>query len=141
MSLTETYYHSTLRVTAVLCCATLLFVGGYINPATKQISMITGEYLAAAVGASASVEPTVINMMTAGLTAQRMELEEREQVVAQRELSLNLGATVESNPATDVSSFVLSALLFVLLVLIVLNYILDFLRATKEVSTIQQVTQ
>lgn len=135
--MTTTYYHSVLRVSAVLCCAVLLFVGGFIDPATKQMSEVTGGYLMSAVGASASVESTTLNLMTAALTEQRVALEARESALEERELALGLGS-VTAERSTDFSSFILSVFLFILLVLIVLNYLLDFLRVSPYATTNSQ---
>lgn len=88
--------------------------------------MDTHEYLANAVGASASVSPTELNKITAALTAQRTELESREAALREREIQVDLANN--GSPSNDTATYVLASILFVLLVLILLNYALDYLR-------------
>lgn len=124
-------YHSLLRVAALTTACALLFVSGVVHPISSQLTIQTEQYVAAVIGASAAVEPTELNQITLALT----ELEAREANLRERELAV--GIAEQGQSTVDVSSFILSALLFVLLVLIVLNYILDFLRQTPPVPRVQ----
>lgn len=119
-------YHSFLKVTAVVFATVLLFDGGYFHPVTKQLSDNTITYLAS-VGSSvtAQVAPTELNTLTAELTARERELAEREAELTAREIAVRDFGT---SPATDYSTYVLSIILFILTTLIILNYILDWLR-------------
>jgi len=119
-------YHSFLRISAVVCALVLLFESGLINESTKLVAMNTHQYLANAVGASASVNPTELNQITAALTAQKTELDSREAALRDREIQINLANG--GQPSNDTATYVLSSILFVLLVLILLNYTLDYLR-------------
>jgi len=65
-------YHSFLRVSSLVCALVLVFESGLVNEATIKVSTGTHEYLANAIGASASVEPTELNQITAALTEQRV---------------------------------------------------------------------
>jgi hypothetical protein len=103
-----------------------LFESGVINESTKAIATDTHQYLANAVGASASVNPTELNQITAALTAQKSELDSREAALREREIQVNLSNG--SNAGNETATYVLSSILFVLLVLILLNYTLDYLR-------------
>lgn len=118
-------YHKVLRVSAVVCALMLLFESGLVHDSTRQLSVGTHQYLANAVGASASVEPTELNTLTAELTAQKLALQQREDAVRDREIEIGL-APGESQNQNMI--YLLSGILFLLLVLIVLNYTLDYLR-------------
>jgi hypothetical protein len=115
-------YHKVLRVAAVVCALTLLFESGLLHESTKIMSKNTHQYLANSVGVGASINPTELNTVTAELTAAKMEL--------QREREINVGITERGN--NDRMIYILSGILFVLLVLIILNYTLDYLRYREQ---------
>lgn len=126
-------YHTILRSGAVLIAFVLVFDSGLISPVTKELSYETQRFLASGVGMQASVEPNELNRITAALTAKEQELAAREQALNEREISVDLARrSSEQNPST----YILSALLFVLLLLIVLNYVLDFYR-TRPLQTVR----
>jgi hypothetical protein len=115
-------YHKVLRVTAVVCALTLVFESGLLHESTALLSKNTHQYLANAVGVGASIEPTELNTVTAELTAAKMEL--------QREREINVG--LAERGGNDRAIYILSGILFVLLVLIILNYTLDYLRYREQ---------
>lgn len=119
-------YHSVLRSGAGVLALVLLFDSGLIAPVTKELSHETQRYLATGIGIHAGVEPTELNQITAALTAKEQELAAREQALNEREISVDLA---RSSSDQNTSTYVLSALLFILLLLILLNYALDFYRA------------
>jgi hypothetical protein len=119
-------YHRLLRTSAVVVTVCLLFVSGLVSEVSKHMSQNAWQYVATSVGMHASVTPTELNQFTAALTAREAKLTERELAVAQREIAVELAETSEP---TDYGTFLLAGILFILLVLIVLNYVLDFLRA------------
>lgn len=125
----QSNYHRILRVAMVVCALVLVFDSGLLADSTKQLSEGTQNYLTAAVGMNASVIPTELNQFTAELTNKQRELDERELAVSQREISLGLN---EGESARDYSTYVLASVLFILLVLILLNYTLDYLRIKEE---------
>ncbi len=120
----ESKYHRVLRVSALVCALVLLFESGLVHKSTAALSQNTHQYLANAVGVGASVEPTELNTVTAELTAAKMELA--------REREINVGLREGTND--DRAIYILSGILFILLVLIVLNYTLDFLRYREQKS-------
>jgi hypothetical protein len=81
---------------------------------------------------SASVTPTELNQYTAALTQKQRELEAREAALTEREIAVDIstGGTVNS----DTTTYILASILFILLVLIVLNYVLDYLRSRERQS-------
>jgi len=115
-------YHRVLRVFVVVCAFVLLFESGLVHESTALLSKNTHQYLANAVGVGASVDPTELNTVTAELTAAKMEL--------QREREINVGLTERGG--NDSAVYILSGILFVLLVLIILNYTLDYLRYREQ---------
>lgn len=123
-------YHIVLRTSALTLALILLFVSGVVSPLTKQLASQTEQYLASAVGMYASVEPNEFNQITAALTARETDLNAREAALKERELSTGLSDTATA----DYTTYILSVILFILLVLIVLNYVLDFIRATRKTS-------
>lgn len=118
----HTLYHSMLRIAVCVIALALVFDSGLIVAATANISNNTQLYLANAVGVNASVAPTEVNQLTARITELEGELQSRE-----REIAVNLNKNNNAG-AFDKSTFVLSIILFILLVLIVLNFTLDYLR-------------
>lgn len=135
--ISDTIYHRVLRVSAVVCAFVLLFESGLVSPVTKQLSLETHQYLANAVGVGAAVEPTELNSLTSELTQQKLALQAREQAITEREIQIGLTAGESPN---QTSTYVLSGVLFILLVLIILNYTLDYLRARdaqlKQIQTV-----
>jgi hypothetical protein len=132
--ISDTTYHRILRVLSVVCAVVLLFESGLISPVTKQLSVETHQYLANAVGVGASVDPTELNSLTSELTKQKLALQAREQQISDREIEIGL---VAGQSANQTSTYILSGVLFVLLVLIILNYTLDYLRA-RETQVMQR---
>lgn len=119
-------YHVVLRVSSLTLALILLFESGLLSPLTKELSDNTRQYLASAVGVQVAVAPNELNVITAELTARKNELDKREADISQREIGVDLKS--ETSGIGGLSTFVLSSVLFVLLVLIVLNYVLDYMR-------------
>ena len=122
-------YHKFLRVSAVIAAAVLVFDGGYLSPVTQQLSDTTINYLASvgsgSTGMYASVPVNDVNSLTAQLEERQRTLDAREAALREREIETRAFGT--SGP--DYSVYILSAILFILTVLIVLNYAMDFARA------------
>ena len=119
-------YHSVLKIFAVTIAIVLLFDGGFVSPITKQLSDNTITYLASVgTSVSANIAPTELNTYTAELTKKEQELNAREAELNAREI-----AARDFTPAaqTDYSIYILSLILFILTVLIVVNYMLDWVR-------------
>ena len=133
----DSLYHIVLRTSALTLAFILLFDSGLLSSATAKISQNTQDYVANAIGMYAGVEATELNQYTAELTARDRVLTQREGEIAQREIAVNLA---ESGEATDYSTFIISLLLFVILVLIVLNYALDYIRAREEIMQRKNAT-
>lgn len=125
LSLQNSNYHRMLRIASLVCAVVLLFESGLVHEATKGLATETHLYLANVIGMSASVQPTELNQMTAELTRMEQELQERERVIKEREISVGLRAAPASS---DTTTYILASVLFILLVLIILNYTLDYLR-------------
>ena len=132
--LEHSVYHSLLRITAGTLALTLLFVSGALTPVTKELTFTTEQYLASVVGASAAVAPTELNTITAALTVQQAGLDERAAALRERELALGLSVS-EANRSfwqAEYTTMINSVLLFVVLVLMVLNYTLDFAHRRQQ---------
>jgi hypothetical protein len=124
-----TVYHVLLRTSALTLALVLLFVSGIVSPITKEIAGNTQAYLATAIGMNAAVLPNEYNTLNA-------QLQERANELTSREVAVSLKEQRGAN--SDMSTFVLSTLLFVVLVLLILNYVLDYLRAReKKVNYVQ----
>lgn len=132
----NTTYHRVLRISAVICALVLVFESGLLSESTKQMSENAHLYMANAIGMSASVQPTELNELTAGITQRQQELDAREAALSEREISV--GLSTSGSAGNDTAIYVLSSILFILLVLILLNYVLDYLR-TKERQDFQPV--
>lgn len=129
-------YHRVLRVAVVVVAVVLIFESGILSQSTARLAMNTHRYMANAVGMSAAVEPNELNVLTAELTRQKQDLDGREAVLREREIQVNLSNGAASN---DKATYVLASVLFILLVLIIINYALDYLRSKeKTVLNVQQ---
>jgi len=128
----HTNYHRFLRVSSLVCAVALLFESGLLNESTAAISQNTHSYLANVIGMSASVQPTELNLYTAELTAKERELEAREAALNEREIKVGLSSTETMPRNNDTATYILASVLFILLVLILLNYVLDYLRARED---------
>lgn len=117
-------YHIFLRTSALTLSLVLLFISGVLSPVTKQLSRDTGLYLASAIGVNAAVAPTPVNTLSA-------QLAERDKELTQREIAINL-KEAKASRIPDLSTFLLSIAVFVLLVLMIINYTLDYLRARPK---------
>ncbi len=136
-------YHSLLRVSALTLTLTLLFVSGTIHPLTSRVTTQAERYLATTISATAGVAPTELNQITAALTEQQSELDEREATLRERELALGLqAADPERNWLTaELTTWLNSALLFIVLVLLLINYVLDLrYRRHDRVDSAQHAT-
>ena len=130
--MTVNRYHKLLRVSAIVILAVLIFDGGFFSPITKQLSDNTINYLASVhsgSGVTISVAPTELNQITAELTQRERELDEREAALAGREIENRDFSSPVDKP--DYSIYILSTILFILTVLIVLNYALDWARVRR----------
>lgn len=132
----ESMYHRVLRVAAVVAALLLLFESGLVHQSTAYLALNTHYYLAQAVGMSAGVEPNELNSLTAELTKQQRDLAAREAAISEREIEIGLASGQNPN---ETSTYVLASILFILLVLIVLNYTLDYIRA-KQVRELNPKT-
>jgi hypothetical protein len=121
--MTHGTYHKALRTSLLVTAFTLVFDGGFIVPLTKQLSDNTVHYLAQSAGVFAQIEPNEYNTITAELTRREAELAAREAELRE------IGARNFSDEPTDYSTYILAIILFILTVLITLNYVLDWRRA------------
>jgi hypothetical protein len=125
MKLENSLYHSFLRVAISVFALLLVFDSGLMFGSTAEISNLTTRYMANVVGVTVGVAPTELNQLTGRITELETELAAKERLIAVNVRDNASGSKV------DYSTFILSAILFVLLVLIVLNYSLDFVRERK----------
>jgi hypothetical protein len=123
-SLRYSIYHSALRVLVLVFVILLIFDSGLITDKSKFLSISTQQYLANAVSVQVGVAPTEVNQLTARITELEGELAVKERLIAVN-LTENTSATM------DKSTLALSVIVFILLVLILLNYVLDFVRMRK----------
>lgn len=129
MYIEHTHYHRLLRISAVVVAVVLVFKSGLLSESTARLTLQTEQYLATAVGVRVGVEPTELNQITAALTEREQQLAAREAELREREIAVNLN---EGGATADSGTYILSAILFILLVLIILNYVLDLLRVRKD---------
>jgi hypothetical protein len=124
-------YHKFLRTTMVVTALVLLFDGGFVSPVSKYFSDVTIVYLAnVGSGVFASVEPNEYNELAAQLAEQKRVLDAREASIVEREIPNRFFGGESS---VDYSTYILSIILFLQTVLIVANYVLDYvhLRHTR----------
>ena len=134
--LEDTIYHSILRVSAVVLAAVLLFESGLLSDSTAALSQNTHRYLAQSVNMSASVQPTDLNQVTAALTEQQTLLDAREAALREREIAVELN---QGGVQNDKATFAIAVMLFILLGLILTNYVLDYVRSKELLKNAQTV--
>lgn len=123
-------YHSLLRVASAVVALVLIFEGGLLSEMTAQLADDTELYLANAVGVTVGVAPNDFNRITAALTAKEQELTNRELTLEQREIAVGIASGGGQSP--DRTTFILATILFILLILIILNYALDYIRSRED---------
>lgn len=123
-------YRSLLRVSLIITAVVLVFQAGIVDDRTAALFSQTTSELSATVGMSVSVAPNEYNQITAELTKQQNLLSQREQEITQREMDLGLNSGEPT--ANQTTTYVLASILFVQLLLIILNYGLDYLRAKEQ---------
>lgn len=124
----DSRYHKFLRVSLLVTAVTLLFDGGFVFPITEKLSDNALSYLASTrTSVLATVPENELNAITAQLTARQRELDAREAALREREIATRDFGGSE----TDYSTYILSAILFLLTVLVVLNYAMDWARVRK----------
>lgn len=107
------WYHSVLRVSALLLALALVVQSGVISPETQTFSHLAGQQFA-----------TVIQA-----TADPLSPSDQVAQIAQTE---STEATTPTTQAISQSTFLISGLLFIILLLIILNYILHHLRHKEQ---------
>lgn len=130
MNTKDSNYHRVLRVSVLVCAIALIFESGILSESTARLAQNTHLYLANAVGMTVGVAPTELNQYTAQLTQKERELDAREAALNERAISVNLANAGEST--NDTATYLLASILFILLVLILLNYILDYIRMKEQ---------
>lgn len=133
--LEHSLYHKTLRVLACVFACVLVFNSGMFSTTTALLSRNTGHYVANVVGVNVGVAPTEINTLTAKITTLEQE---RDLALREREIAIGLNGQTSRS---DTSTFILSSILFILVVLIVLNYALDFMRARERLLANENKTR
>ncbi len=123
----DSMYHIFLRTSALTLALVLLFQSGVVNPLTNILTDNAGRYVATTIGMTAAVEPNEYNVFTAELTKLQTDLDAREKAVAEREIAVGL----KESGSPDLTTFILSGILFILLTLIILNYVLDYIRSRR----------
>lgn len=141
VSLRYSAYHSLLRISLLFVAFLLVFDSGLLSPKTAEVSQVTQHLLANAVGVKASVAPNELNVLTARITELETELSKKD-----RELNVAQAAYPNSGDGERIfgfvpSTLVLSAILFVLLVLVSLNYVLDYYRMKHYFALLRQERQ
>jgi hypothetical protein len=97
-----------------------------MTPVSRQLSDTTITYLASVgSGMFASVPPNEVNTLTAQIREQQALLDAREAALREREIATR---AFEGGESPDYSTYILSIILFILTMLIVFNYVMDFNR-------------
>ena len=130
-----TIYHKILRISAAVLAIALVFQSGMVSTTTALMSLSTQSYLANSVGISVGVAPTELNTLTAGLTAKELALDSRDRALTEREIAIGLNGQVGTQ---DKTTFIMGLTLFMVVLLLVLNYALDFIRAREQLPYRQE---
>lgn len=107
----------------------LVFDSGVLFPVTKQLSDNTLQYLGSVgTGVFASVPQNEINTLTAQISERERALDARESQLQEREIAAR---RYETTSGPDYSTYIISFILFILSVLMVLNYAMDWTRVKQ----------
>jgi len=123
----DSIYHQLLRVSSVVICLSLVMISGILYPATREISSLMIYQMASAIGVTVGVTPNELNVITAQLTEKERQLAVREASLREREIAV----LIPQGANSERSTYILATLLFIILLLILLNYVLDFYRARQ----------
>ncbi len=108
----------------------LVFSSGVFIPYSSGVAHdFVGYMTGNVVGVGASVEPNELNVITAALTSRETELDRREAALTQREIGSPVDRSVPEQQSYI--AYINAAILFILLLLIILNYTLDYMRARQ----------
>lgn len=121
-------YHRFLRVALLVTAFVLVFDSGILFPVTKELSQSTISFLASSgsSGVFASVPQNEINALTAQISERERTLDAREATLNEREIA---SRKYDNGAASDTySTYIISVILFIIIVLLVLNYVMDFTR-------------
>jgi hypothetical protein len=122
-------YHRFLRVSLVIVALLLVFDSGVLFPITKVLSDNTLQYLGSVgTGVFASVPQNEINTLTAQISERERALDARESQLQEREIAAR---RYETTSGPDYSTYIISFILFILSVLMVLNYAMDWTRVKQ----------
>lgn len=108
----DSMYRILLRVSALTLALVLLFVSGIFSPITRELSSGTGTYLASVVD-TVPLQPDVSKKI-------------------QNENVIGINKQQSTHTASDVPAFILSVILYIVLVLIISNYVLDYTRGRQK---------
>lgn len=123
-------YHRFLRIALLVATFALVFDSGILFPVTERLSHNTFMYLGSVgAGVFASVPENEINVLTAQISERERTLDAREAALKEREIATR---KFETDSETDYSTYIISVILFFIIVLLVLNYALDFARNRKH---------
>jgi hypothetical protein len=123
----ENVYHKFLRTSMLVVAMLVVLDAGLLSPITKQFSNTTMRYVAnVGTGMYASVPANEYNELSAQLAEQQRILDAREAALREREIR---GRDFDSGENSEYSTYVLSIILFILTVLVIFNYIMDFARS------------
>jgi len=125
-----TRYHKFLRTSLLIASFVLVFDSGILFPITKQLSQSTTSYLANVSngGMYAVVPQNEYNTLSAQLSEQQRLLDAREAALRDREIA---NRTYDTTGSNEYSTYIMSIILFLLTVLIVFNYAMDFMRVRQ----------
>ncbi len=129
MTMHVTRYHSFLRVSLLVSAFLLVFVSGVLSPVTKQLSQNTFLYLGSVgAGMFASVPENEINTLTAQISEYERTLDAREAALREREIAAR---EYEAQSTIDYPIYIIALILFINIVLLILNYAMDWARVKK----------
>lgn len=124
-------YHRFLRVALLIGAFVLVFDSGILFPASQKLSDNTFLYLGSVgAGVFASVPQNEINTLTAQISERERALDAREAALKEREIA---SRSYETDSSSDYSTYIISVILFFIVVLLMLNYALDFARNRKQI--------
>ncbi len=124
-------YRSFLRISALVAAIVLVFDSGVAFPITKKLSDDTIVYLAnvgAGVGATATVPVNEYNELSAQIAKEQQRLSALDEELRAREIAAR---SYEDESHTDYSTYIMSVILFILTVLLILNYAMDWARVRQ----------
>ena len=122
-------YHRLLRISLLVSAIALVFESGLINQSTSYIAKGTHVYLANVINSPSQTVETKNNLYAIESSNEDKQSAALQEAAKEREVGPQASTEIIYN---NRATYTLSIVVFMLLVLIILNYALDYIRSRRR---------